>query len=76
MKHIKLNGVNLQSVGYNAITRQMEATFVKAPSWVYVFERVPLTMYVEIVTADRPGPVFYQMVRSRPDLFPFTRKHL
>ncbi len=76
MRHIKLNGVNLQTVGYDARAKQMEATFVNAPSWVYVFERVPLTMYVEIVSAKRPGPVFYQMVRSRPDLFPFTRKRL
>jgi hypothetical protein len=76
MRHIRLNGHNVQTVGYDAATRRMEATFVHAPGWVYTYHRVPLSLYGEVVLAERPGPVFSQKIRSRPDVYPYVRKRL
>lgn len=72
-RHMKLNGSNIDSVGYDVSTRTLEVVFNTDPSSVYRYKNVDAEMFAKLVNAESVGFFFAKNIRPHTWLYPYEK---
>lgn len=68
---IQLKSARILEVQYDAETQEMEITFVRGGK--YKYSNIPEDIYIVLVTAESPGKIFEQEIKSNPSKYPFEK---
>lgn len=73
---LPVSSANLLRLRYRESSRALDVVFRAAPRLCYTYGRVDLIDYILVITDTSVGSMFNSLVRSRPDLHPYTRRRL
>jgi len=69
---VKVESSNIAAMGYDGPNKCMIVEFKHGGR--YRYENVEKELYEAILNADSVGSTFSKMVKSKPQLFPFTKE--
>jgi hypothetical protein len=68
---VQLKSARILEVQYDAETQEMWITFVRGGK--YKYSNVTEDIYIALVTAESPGRIFDQEIKSNPSKYPFEK---
>lgn len=76
MRHLKVtDSDNIELIGFHCATDAacgtLEVVFKSSPSDVYRYDRVPVSSFVKLTSADSIGKEFHELFRKTK--YPFTK---
>lgn len=74
MSWTEVSSKNILRLRYREPLRLLDVVFRAAPALVYTYRNVDLIDYVLVLTSPSVGETFNWLVRSHPELYPYTRR--
>ena len=63
-RRLKIDKSNVAEIGFDYDTNEMHVVFSSLPQTLYIYQRVPVKMFLEVINAEHVGKYFADNIRK------------
>lgn len=61
---MKIHSSNIKEAFYNRRERTLTIYFINRPKWKYVYQKVPVTVWIKFLRAESQGKYFHDYIKD------------